>query len=151
LKERKKQPGADVFRGFCPAYEILTTPEKKMHFDSVDPTFNDRVPTEREINDKNYFEVLGPIFEQNARFSKKQPVPTIGDLNTPQHQNEKFYNFWYTFESWRVFNYLDEDEVTGDKYTLSGFFMFISLCAEQHQHDLPTSAAETRGTWKRRT
>ena len=96
----------------------MTTPEKKLHFDSVDPTFNDRVPTEREITDKNYFAVLGPLFEQNARFSKKQPVPTLGDINTPQHQNEKFYNFWYTFESWRVFNYLDEDEVTGDKYVV---------------------------------
>lgn len=90
-------------------------PEKKLHFDSVDPTFDDRVPSEREINEKNYFEILGPLFEQNARFSRKKPIYLLGDINSPKHETDRFYEFWYNFESWRVFNYLDEEDVTGDK------------------------------------
>ena len=81
----------------------------------MDPTFDENVPSEKEINDKNYFEILGPMFEANARFSKKRPVPLLGDINSAKHETDKFYEFWYNFESWRVFNYLDEEDVTGDK------------------------------------
>jgi len=97
------------------AFEVLTDPFQRMCFDSVDPTFNSSIPSEKDITQKNFFKVLGPIFESNARFSKKQPVPKLGDENSSAQQIDHFYNFWYNFDSWRIFNYLDEeDPMTGE-------------------------------------
>lgn len=36
-------------------------------------------------------------------------MPTFGDTNASKEQVEEFYNFWYNFDSWRSFEYLDED------------------------------------------
>lgn len=35
---------------------------------------------------------------------------TIGDENADRGHVEKFYNFWYSFESWREYSYLDEED-----------------------------------------
>ena len=49
------------------------------------------------------------MFDAEARFSKTENVPRLGDEDTPQPEVERFYNFWYDFDSWRSFEYLDED------------------------------------------
>lgn len=49
------------------------------------------------------------MFKAEARFSRTHPVPTFGDINSAKEQVEDFYNFWYNFDSWRTFEYLDED------------------------------------------
>ena len=36
-------------------------------------------------------------------------MPTFGDANATREQVENFYDFWYAFDSWRTFEYLDED------------------------------------------
>jgi DnaJ family protein C protein 2 len=36
-------------------------------------------------------------------------VPQFGDANASKEHVEEFYNFWYNFDSWRTFEYLDED------------------------------------------
>jgi DnaJ family protein C protein 2 len=38
-----------------------------------------------------------------------QPVPKFGDEKSTQEEVENFYNFFYSFDSWRSFEYLDED------------------------------------------
>ena len=49
------------------------------------------------------------MFESEGRFSKEQPVPRLGDEKSIKEDVETFYNFWYNFDSWRTFEYQDED------------------------------------------
>ncbi|GFS13489.1 DnaJ homolog subfamily C member 2-like [Elysia marginata] len=47
---------------------------------------------------------------QKRRWSTKRRVPKLGDENTPFEDVDHFYSFWYEFDSWREFSYLDEEE-----------------------------------------
>ena len=49
------------------------------------------------------------MFKAEARFSKHHPVPAFGGVDAGRESVEEFYNFWYSFDSWRTFEYLDED------------------------------------------
>mmetsp|Transcript_10203 Transcript_10203/g.7641 ORF Transcript_10203/g.7641 Transcript_10203/m.7641 type:complete len:123 (+) Transcript_10203:184-552(+) len=65
------------------AYETLVDPVKRRKYDSTLP-FNDDVPSESDdVNDENFYEVFRPVFTRNARFSKKMPVPDLGNNDTP--------------------------------------------------------------------
>lgn len=44
-----------------------------------------------------------PVFKRNAVWSRKEPVPILGNKDTPYHKVEKFYKFWRSFDSWRDF------------------------------------------------
>ncbi|KAF8171331.1 DnaJ-domain-containing protein [Pholiota molesta] len=102
------------FKCIAKAHEVLTNPEKRRQFDSVDPVFmelEEDIPSAAEIKSKNldFFKTLGPVFELYSRFSKVQPVPGLGDIDAPKEAVEGFYDFWYNFDSWRSFEWMDKE------------------------------------------
>ncbi|XP_030072265.1 dnaJ homolog subfamily C member 2 [Microcaecilia unicolor] len=99
----------DYFTCITKAYEMLSDPVKRRAFNSVDPTFDNSVPTKSEAKE-NFFEVFSPVFERNSRWSNKKNVPKLGNMNASFEDVDAFYSFWYNFDSWREFSYLDEEE-----------------------------------------
>jgi len=89
------------------AFEILSDPIKRKQFDSVDEGADIDSPSKKAKGD--FFKLWTPFFESEARFSNRQPVPSLGSLSSTKTEVEAFYNFWFTFDSWRSFEYLDKD------------------------------------------
>lgn len=94
------------------AHDILSNPEKRRQFDSVDEGIDDeKVPTGKEPESK-FFALWTPVFEREARFNdekKNGEAPGLGDLNSTKDHVDTFYDFWYNFDSWRSFEYLDKE------------------------------------------
>ncbi|XP_051547478.1 dnaJ homolog subfamily C member 2-like [Myxocyprinus asiaticus] len=99
----------DYFTCITKAIEILSDPVKRRAFDSVDPTFDNTVPSKAE-GKENFFDVFAPVFERNARWSVKKHSPSLGTMESSFEDVDSFYSFWYNFDSWREFSYLDEEE-----------------------------------------
>ena len=81
--------------------------DKKRAYDSSLP-FDDSMPKESEITDGNFFELFEPVFERNSIWSKKKPVPELGDNEMSIKKTKKFYQFWDFLETWRDFSHNDE-------------------------------------------
>jgi len=93
------------------ATEILLDPVKRRQYDSIDDEANLEPPSKKDVQKKpaNFYKLWSPVFEAEGRFSKKTPVPQIGNADSSREHVEGFYNFWYNFDSWRSFEYLDEE------------------------------------------
>ena len=97
------------FKCIQKATDILLDPAKRRQFDSVDEGADVEPPTKKETQKGNFFKLWGPVFESEGRFSKIRPVPKLGNEDSTKEEVETFYNFWYNFDSWRSFEYQDED------------------------------------------
>ncbi|KAF2006982.1 zuotin [Amniculicola lignicola CBS 123094] len=97
------------FKCIQKAHEVLTDPVKRRQFDSVDENADVEPPTKKETQKGNFYKLWGKVFDAEGRFSKTQPAPRLGTEKSPREDVENFYNFWYNFDSWRTFEYLDED------------------------------------------
>lgn len=105
------------FKCIQKANEVLTNPERRRQFDSVDPvclSLEEDDPSAsdfkgREKDTELFFSTFKPIFEREARFSKKTPVPMLGENDDSKEDVHAFYDFWYNFDSWRSFEYLDKE------------------------------------------
>ncbi|KAK5125830.1 hypothetical protein LTR85_012106 [Meristemomyces frigidus] len=106
-----KDENDNFFKCIQRATDILQDPVKRRQFDSVDEAAEKEPPSKKDIQKKagNFYKLMGPVFEAEGRFSKKQPVPQLGGADATKEEVEEFYNFWYSFDSWRTFEYLDED------------------------------------------
>jgi hypothetical protein len=128
------------FKCIQKAFEVLTSPTRKAQFDSVDPYYlglEDEVPTAAqfkshakspgEARESEFFEAFAPVFEREARFSKITPVPLLGSPDATKMEVETFYDFWYNFDSWRSFEYLDKEVNEGsDKFCVGFCFLLFS-------------------------
>lgn len=86
------------------AYETLLDDEKKKKYDSTFE-FDDTLPEDDQTyNEKTFFSNFGPVFLKNSIWSKKKPIPKLGDMNTPLARVKQFYRFWLNFQTWRDFS-----------------------------------------------
>ncbi|XP_054153242.1 dnaJ homolog subfamily C member 2-like [Oppia nitens] len=100
----------DYYSCITRGYEILGDPVKRRSYDSIDPTFDDEIPSVNAYNKSHFIQVFRPVFKLNSRWSNKQPVPDLGTIDSDMSNVNNFYNFWYDFDSWREYSYLDEEE-----------------------------------------
>lgn len=94
------------FKAVKKAYDVLADKKKRAAYDSIDDV-DDSIPSERDAtaSPQRYFEKFGACFALNARWSVSDRVPELGDDKTDMKAVNKFYDFWYSFKSWRDFSF----------------------------------------------
>jgi DnaJ homolog subfamily C member 2 len=88
---------------------VLLDPVKRRQFDSVDERADVEPPSKKAAKNGKFYKLWSSVFKAEGRFSKVQPVPKFGDEKSSKEEVDAFYNFFYNFDSWRSFEYQDED------------------------------------------
>eukprot|EP00808_Paulinella_micropora_P022083 g67875.t1 len=101
-KERSRYE--DRFKAIQSAFETLSDSSRKLLYDSSVP-IDENIPDDDEGKGADFFPTYGPVFRRFAKYSIQKPVPDLGDANTPFKQVDDFYDFWFSFKSWRDFGF----------------------------------------------
>ncbi len=109
LKRERRNGIRYSLKEILEAYETLVDKTKRRRYDST-LEFNDFVPKSFNTEKENFFEVFSPYIRINSYWSKKSPVPQLGEKDDLK-QTLKFYEFWFKFESWRDFHHKDQYDV----------------------------------------
>jgi DnaJ family protein C protein 2 len=97
------------FKCIQKATDILLDPVKRRQYDSVDEHADVEPPSKKQAKEGKYYKLWSNVFKSEGRFSRVQPVPKFGDENSTKEEVDAFYNFFYNFDSWRSFEYQDEE------------------------------------------
>ncbi|KAF1947588.1 DnaJ-domain-containing protein [Clathrospora elynae] len=97
------------FKCIQKAHDVLSDPVRRRQFDSVDEGAEVEPPSKKTTQKGNFYKLWSKVFEAEARFSNNPPAPKLGNDKSTKEDVEHFYNYWYNFDSWRTFEYLDED------------------------------------------
>jgi len=111
-EEKKKLEINNKWLKIKDAYDTLLDEEKRKKYDSTFE-FDDKIPEDEDVPEKEFFLEFGPVFMKNAIWSKKKPIPKLGDIDTPIEKVKRFYKFWYNFQSWRDFSAEGEYNLDG--------------------------------------
>ena len=103
LSDAERDASLALFKRLQRALTVLTDPRQRLAYDSVDDVDDSLPDTSLVQCEADFYAVYGPVFARNARWSRHQPVPSLGHAHTPLPQVLKFYAFWRSFESWRQF------------------------------------------------
>eukprot|EP01088_Endostelium_zonatum_P015420 TRINITY_DN3777_c0_g1_i1.p1 TRINITY_DN3777_c0_g1~~TRINITY_DN3777_c0_g1_i1.p1 ORF type:complete len:239 (+),score=72.05 TRINITY_DN3777_c0_g1_i1:43-717(+) len=104
--DKQENQGSDEkFKAIQKANDFLLDPKKRRGYDSEEK-FDNTIPTQFDQGD--FYELYGPVFERNGKFSNKTPVPVLGNAETKIEDVQQFYDFWMNFSSWREFTLENE-------------------------------------------
>lgn len=91
------------------SYKVLGDSVLRRRYDSI--YFDESLPEDRDYDTAEFLDVFSEVFGRNAKFSNVKPVPKLGSANTSRDEVLSFYKFWQSFDSWRSFELLYDDDI----------------------------------------
>ena len=108
--QEEVEKATEKFRAIQDAYETLSDVKKRRVYDSQDD-IDDSIPKSELPEGEDFYEVFGPVFVRNSRWSIDQKALKLdlGNSKTKIDDVHAFYAFWSSFKSWREFDVDDDD------------------------------------------